>query len=371
MTIAGLDWVVHRQPVKDAGWALITGRVAAVDCVIVTLTTTDGTVGRGVISSLPPFDPPLAAIEAVLRAFVPLVVGRAAGEIGPVVDALDRRQHGFSSVKAGIEIALTELAARRRGCSIAAMLGGVAVPRLPVLRIVPLLAPEATADFAGGLAGRGYRTLKVKLGGDEAIDLRRVAAVRTRVGDAVALTVDANGSYDAKGALRLASGLAELGVVLFEQPVAAADRDGLALVTRSTTMIVEADESAASLSDIAALLRDRAVDSINLRIADLGGIRPVLRAIAMCEAAGIGWRFGACFLPSQHQAVTAHVAAAFVRPRGVAHELAEHELFDGDPFGPLPVENGEIVLPGGAGSGIDLEGASPPAACRPPIARSS
>jgi hypothetical protein len=100
MIIKDIGWVAHRQPVKDAGWALIAGTVSAIDCVIVTLTAAEGTRGFGTISTLLPFDPPVAAIEAALREFAPLVVGRATGDIGSVSTVLASKLHGFAPVKA-------------------------------------------------------------------------------------------------------------------------------------------------------------------------------------------------------------------------------------------------------------------------------
>ena len=82
-------------------------------------------------------------------------------------------------------------------------------------------------------------------------------------------------------------------------------------------------------------------------------MQATLAAIAVCEANGIGCRFGASFGPSLLQAFTAHLAAT---PAMLEHacELAEHQHLLDDPFTPLPVADGVVTVPTGAGTGVDL-----------------
>jgi L-alanine-DL-glutamate epimerase-like enolase superfamily enzyme len=94
-------------------------------------------------------------------------------------------------------------------------------------------------------------------------------------------------------------------------------------------------------------------DVINLKVTKLGGIRNTLKAVAICEAGGVGCRLGAAFGPSLLQAVSAHIAAAFRRLEYPC-ELAEHLHLLDDPFTPLPVENGAVTVPSESGSGVTL-----------------
>src|SRR5262249_8218027 len=137
-------------------------------------------------------------------------------------------------------------------------------------------------------------------------------------GPAARLMVDANQTYAPKAAIAAIEGWAAHGVELVEQPTPGDDLAGLAMVTRATPVAIEADESAQSLPEIARLARERIVDSINLRIMNLGGIRAVLAAAQICESAGVAYRFGATFAPRLFQAQCAHVAATLPRI-GFAH----------------------------------------------------
>jgi L-alanine-DL-glutamate epimerase-like enolase superfamily enzyme len=75
--------------------------------------------------------------------------------------------------------------------------------------------PDAMADEARAIVRDGL-ALKLKMSGKIELDLPRVAKVRNAVGDEVFIKVDANEAYDAKTAIRLARGLADHGVEMFE-----------------------------------------------------------------------------------------------------------------------------------------------------------
>ena len=110
-------------------------------------------------------------------------------------------------------------------------------------------------------------------------------------------------------------------------------------------------------ADVTRLARERMCDVINIKIAKLGGVQATLAAIAVCEANGIGCRFGASFGPSLLQAFSAHLVARIVRLEH-ACELAEHQHLLDDPFTELPVVRGAVTVPDGIGTGVELRDGS-------------
>jgi L-alanine-DL-glutamate epimerase-like enolase superfamily enzyme len=141
------------------------------------------------------------------------------------------------------------------------------------------------------------------------------------------------------------------GIALIEQPVPAADVAGLALLTRTLPVAIEADESAQSVRDVFRLVSERAVDVINLKLTNLGGIRRFLQAVRICEAGEVGCRMGAAFGPALLQAMSLQ-AASVIRRLPHACELSEHLHLQDDPFTPLPVHDGQLRLPEGPGCGV-------------------
>ena len=109
------------------------------------------------------------------------------------------------------------------------------------------------AEDARELVSRGFDALKLKISGDPELDTLRVAKVREAVADDIFIKVDANESYDVKSAIRAAKKLVDFGVEIFEQPVPRAQIEALMEVKRNSPIKVEADQSAVSVSDAAAL----------------------------------------------------------------------------------------------------------------------
>ena len=129
--------------------------------------------------------------------------------------------------------------------------------------------------------------LKLKVSGKIDKDLPRVAAVRKAVGDDVFIKIDANEAYDAKTAIRLAKGLADLGVEVFEQPVPRDQFDALWEVKKHSPIKIEADQSCRTFADAQMLIKNRMVDSINTGIPKVGSIGEVRRIAELCELNGI------------------------------------------------------------------------------------
>src|SRR5690606_12267287 len=113
-----------------------------------------------------------------------------------------------------------------------------------------------------------YPVLKVKLGGPRDEWIMRV--VRDAA-PAKTLRIDANAAWTPRHAVRMCAMLADLGVEFVEQPVAAADLDGLRFVRERSTLPIIADESCLVATDVARLAG--VVDGVNLKLAKCGGLR--------------------------------------------------------------------------------------------------
>ena len=320
---------------------------------VVRIATDGGCEGFGYASATPHMGSTKGSLLAELDLFRPLLIGQDARRIEAILMALDRAVHGAPQAKAAVDCALHDLNARALGVPLNALFGGAVRESVAVLRILAIKSPQDMAAQAQKLVDRGYRYLKVKVHGEVADDVARVAAIRRQVGEEVHLTIDANQSYSVKDAIAALNRMAEYRIDLVEQPVHRADRAGLALVTRSVPVTVEADEAAGSLGEIFELVTERAVDAVSLKIPKLGGLRNTLAAARLCEAAHIRHRLGAAVGSRLLAAGALHLACAL---RGVdyACELGEFDRLLDDPFEGIEVENGMLRLPAGIGSGVHL-----------------
>ena len=111
---------------------------------------------------------------------------------------IDARLAFSNSAKAAVDMALHDLLARRLNVPLHVLLGGAVRASVVQARILAIKPPLEMAANAARLAEQGYRQLKLKLSGDSALDVARVAEVRAAVGAGVTLTLDPNQSYGVK-----------------------------------------------------------------------------------------------------------------------------------------------------------------------------
>jgi len=137
-----------------------------------------------------------------------------------------------------------------------------------------------------------FKSLKLKLGGRDGLDVERVAAVRA-VWDQP-IRVDVNEYWTLDEALDSIPRLAELGVDYVEQPLPAGDSGGPALKSGSPLPIY-VDEDCHTLSDVAACA-ERA-HGVNIKLAKSGGIREAIRMAHAARALDLGVMLG-CMVES-------------------------------------------------------------------------
>ena len=337
----------------DPKWRFALGANPTTEGVIVTLIGEGGERGYGYASATPHMGATRERLEAALERFVPLVEGRDPFVIEDTLLTLDGHMPAPNQARAAIDCALHDLNARALNIPLYQLFGGKVRDYVPILRILGIKTPAEMAAKARELKEAGYRYLKIKLEGDVDEDVDRVRAIRRQVGDEVGLTVDANQSYSVEDAIEALNRMAEFGIDIAEQPVAAADHEGLKRVTENVPVTVEADESASSVARVFELVRERAVDAVSLKIPKLGGLINTLAAARICEAGGVEYRMGAAVGSRLLSAQAMHLAAALP---GIAYacELGEFARLQGDPFEGIEIENGRLKLPEGVGSGVSL-----------------
>src|SRR5712671_2120281 len=352
MIIKTVDFEPCVMPLEDKNWKFALGTTSTSRGWIVRLTSDDGHVGYGYANSSPHMGSTFETLPQELERFKPIVLGQDGFAIEAILQALDRSLTGASQAKAGIDCALHDLCARSLGVPLYNLLGGKVRDRVPVLRIVPIKSPADMAANAEKLIAQGYRYLKIKVHGEVDLDVARVKAIRERVGNEIRLTIDANQSYSPKDAITAINRMAEYRLDLVEQPVSRSDLKGLALVTRSVPVVVEADEGAGTVDEIMTLVSERIVDAVSLKIQKLGGLRNAIAAARICEAGKVMYRLGAHVGTRLGNAHAINLAAALP---GVdyACELGEFTRMYNDPFAGIEVVDGMLAVPKGPACGVE------------------
>ena len=191
--------------------------------------------------------------------------------------------------------------------------------------------PEDLAREAAEALAAGFRTVKVKVGCDHAVDGERLRAVRAAVGPDAVIRIDANGAWSEQEAIAALAAHAAHGIALCEQPVAPgpAAPARLARVRAVASPIpIAADESCASLDDLHVLLAADAVDAVVVKPLRTG-LREALAMIAEAIARDVLCILTTTFDTGIGTSLALHLAALLPEPRP-ACGLATLSLLAGD-----------------------------------------
>ncbi len=247
--------------------------------------------------------------------------------------------HG--AIKCAIDIALHDLAGKRLGLPIRALLG-IDGRTPPTDFTLGLDEPSVVAERARRAGA--FPALKVKVGGPA--DLATLEAVRAVYDGPI--RVDANTGWTLDGALAMLPDLVRLGVELIEQPFPARRLDLLRELQQRSSLPVVADESAVTIEDLDALVG--VVEGVNVKLAKCGGVGPARRMLE--RARGLGFR---TFLGCMEETSIAIAASAAVSPLADWVDLDGCLLLADDPGAGLEIgPDKRWRSSGAAGLGVTL-----------------
>jgi D-galactarolactone cycloisomerase len=227
LTLTRIEAQVYRAPLERPVRASF-GAMRERPAVLVRVEDRDGAVGWGEIwCNFPSFGAEhrayyvtgiLAGLligrswSSPLAAFVHLsvtsrVLALQTGEPGPIAQAI-----------AGIDIALWDLAARRRGEPLFRLLGGL---RATMPAYASGLGPDDPAGQAEQAMAKGHGAFKLKLGFGEARDQANLRSLRAAIGPDAPLAVDANQAFELTEAGAVGRDLEPFRPIWFEEPMPA------------------------------------------------------------------------------------------------------------------------------------------------------
>lgn len=329
-------------------------RATTVDTLVVEIVDADGRSGFGEAPEVwSVTGASLAGSEACVRTqFAPRLVGRDPDDLVALCRDIQRVVTGNESAKAAVDIALHDLAARRLGVPLVRLLGGTT---LAVPTDVTLSAGEADAlaRAAKDRVGEGFAVLKVKVGTQARGDVDRVRAIRAAVGPQVQIRLDANQGWTPREAVRVIRGIEDAGldVELVEQPVPRWDIEGLAWVSDRVDTPVLADEAVFGVRDLVEVIRRRAADMVNVKLAKSGGLGPARTLLGLAEAHEMGTIVGSMMEGPIGVGAAASLVAAYgttaVSDLDAAWWLASSPISGG-----IWYESATVRLPDAPGLGV-------------------
>lgn len=233
------------------------------------------------------------------------------------------------------------------------------VAKVGVNATLGAVATDELLEAAVEAVGAGFRTLKVKAApGEPAADLAaRLGSLRRVVGAAIALRLDANGTWHLDGARERLRALEPVGLAYVEQPLAPGDLAGAAALRAATATPIAADEAVVSAAAARAVLDMGAADVLVVKPSRVGGPTAAAWIATAAAARGVPVVLSSMFETGVGLAAALACAARLPDVEGWPaadrdHGLATAHLLEDDLLeAPLVVERGRMRAPGGPGTG--------------------
>jgi len=305
----------------------------------------DGTVGHSIV-----FTYTLAALKPtadLIRNFETLV---RAEPLAPaeIAQKLFKRfrlvgsQGLVGMALSAIDMALWDALARCHNTSLVRLLG-FTEKLVPAYGAVGYDGVTASARVAEDWAKRGFKGVKAKIGYPSVSeDLEVVRAIRSSIGNDLALMVDYNQSLTPSEAVQRLRVLDNEGLTWVEEPVLAHDFTGHALVAREIKTPIQCGENWWGPLDMRHAIEAGASDYMMPDVMKIGGVTGWLHAAALAEVHRIPI--------SNH--LWPEISAQLMCATPTAHYLEYADWWNPILAEPLRVEHGMAVLGGVIGTGV-------------------
>lgn len=323
--------------------------------IIIEIITDTGDIGYGEAS-------PTAVItgdtlgsikEAVENNIFPAIKGMDIDDIENIMIKINKCMIKNTSPKAAVDMAVYDLFCKKYNMPLYRYFGG-AKNEIETDITVSVKDAESMAEDAVEYVKEGYRTLKIKVGLDSELDIKRIKAIRDAVGFDVKIRLDANQGWKPKEAIRTIRKMEDMGlnIELIEQPVVYYDIEGLKYVTDNVDIPIMADESLFTPFDAIKLLNMHACDILNIKLMKSAGLYNAQKIISIAEAMGVECMIGS--MMESKVGITAASCIAGGKKAITRVDLDASTLLAKDiVIGGVTIENSKITMPKGFGLGIE------------------
>ncbi len=302
----------------------------------------------------------LESVVTTLRRYLaPQLIGVDPEDLRRVHRLLDGEIKGGIGVgqpiaKAAVDTALNDLNGRRSQKCLSQLWMAPFSEKISLSYLISTPDPEQAAAMAGQAREEGYRGIDVKIGLDPSKDIEILEAVKATA-PGLFFRVDANQAYTLSQAVRLGRRMEQLGVDVFEQPLAANDWTGHAQLRRKLDLAIALDESIWSPRDVIHALQLEACDTVVIKCTKMGGLDRAKRSGEIAREAGLDLLGGGLTESGLGLAASAHLFnyLEIVTPVDLNGPFFLKE----DPLtvGPELRKGGEVRLPEGPGIGCEVD----------------
>jgi L-alanine-DL-glutamate epimerase-like enolase superfamily enzyme len=328
--------------------------------VFVKITCENGAFGWGQSVPVPAwsYETVESVVSTLEKHIAPILIGRDPLDIAGAHAAMNKAispsfSTGMPIAKAGIDLALHDLAARSHGQGVAERWGRKTPARVTLSWTVnPSSLDEIDTIMEQGRS-RGYRHFNVKVSPDAKFDLELCSRVR-KLAPECFLWADANGGYDLTTALYVAPKLAAIGVNVFEQPVAPNRLTGLRELKKQGALPIILDEGVVSSVELIEFISLGLLDGVAMKPARTAGLWDARKQVEILLNAGLMILGSGLTDPDTALAAALQLYGAYGLKFPAA--LNGPQFLTGSFLRkPILVKGGEAEIPVGPGLGVEVD----------------
>lgn len=270
----------------DAPLRTAIHEIRSVCCLLVTLETDAGLVGEGYGFSF--HMERLKSIRDFMQTLSPAIIGRDPHDVEAIWAETLRSLNFYGQAGIAIlamnpiDIALWDLVGKAAGQPLYKLFGACR-DRVPVYASGGLWLSSNNAELeaeAVKMAAEGFRAVKLRLGSKRwQDDIARIEAVRSGIGNDIALMVDANQGLDFSSALKLGREIERFDLTWYEEPVPTWEHDAHRALAQALDTPIASGESEYTSRGIERMATDGGVDIMMPDLQRMGGYTEMRRAV--------------------------------------------------------------------------------------------
>ena len=269
-------------------------KYSALNIVIVRIESDDGNVGWGEVREAKSVtgETQNSILSTIRNFFSESLTGCDPFDLADAHERMSRQIIGNNSAKSAVDIAIHDLAGQISGLSVSNILGGSHKGPVESSKAVSANTIDKMVEEAIEFVTTGYKTIKIKTGIDHQSELLAIKEIRSSVGSAINIKLDANQAWTLAEARNFLGEAERFNIEMIEQPLPAHDIHGHAELRKSISIPVMLDESIHCSRDLLNIIEKNATDYVNIKLLKTGGLTPAKELLAICSAAGIHCQIG-------------------------------------------------------------------------------
>lgn len=326
---------------------------------LIELVAEDGTIGIGETTTAPD----AGAQATILRKLGRQFIGQSVFDASRLMATAYRGNflvYGgnmpryANQLMCGFDMAALDLQGKLTGRPVWDLLGGALRDSVGYFYFLQGETIDALVADARAAVAAGHPIIYLKVGIDPDRDIAATRAVRDAIGTA-RLRLDANEAWDPATALRMIARLAPFDVEYIEQPTPSTSLEALGQVTRASPIAIGADQSVFTLNEVYRAVSGGHAHMIAVGPREIGGLRPMIKAAAIAEAAGLKICIHSSMTTGITTAAEHHVGRAIPNlddGNQIMWQLLQDNIVASPDLAPV---KGQLALPATPGLGVTLD----------------